>query len=96
MKKDTTKKLNETDSSPRPEYDFEDGVRGKHLQETRQGYTVQVHHQDGSTIVQNFKVEDGAVILDPDVRQYFPDSESVNKALRCLIPLLTTERKAKA
>lgn len=29
-----------------------------------------------------------SVTLDPDVRKYFPDSESVNHALRCLIPLL--------
>ena len=28
------------------------------------------------------------IILEPDVRKYFPDSESVNHALRCLIPLL--------
>ena len=29
-----------------------------------------------------------AVMLDPDVRKYFPDPESVNHALRCLVPLL--------
>ena len=31
----------------------------------------------------------GAVIVEADLRPYFPDSESVNKALRCLIPLLS-------
>jgi hypothetical protein len=27
-------------------------------------------------------------MLDPDVQQYFPDSEAVNKALRSLIALI--------
>jgi hypothetical protein len=29
------------------------------------------------------------VYLEPDVREYFPDADSVNKALRCLLPLLS-------
>jgi hypothetical protein len=29
-----------------------------------------------------------AITLDPDVREYFPDSESVNRALRGLIALI--------
>jgi len=28
------------------------------------------------------------VYLEPDVRKYFPDSNAVNEALRCLLPLL--------
>jgi len=28
------------------------------------------------------------VYLEPDVKKHFPDSESVNEALRCLLPLL--------
>ena len=43
-------------------------------------------------VIRLFDHEDGAMLLDPDVRQYFPDSEAVNAALRCLIPLL--ERRA--
>jgi hypothetical protein len=30
-------------------------------------------------------MEDGAVMLDPDVKHHFPTSEAVNKALRTLI-----------
>jgi len=30
----------------------------------------------------------GSVVLDPDVRAYFPDEESVNNALRTLIALV--------
>jgi len=35
------------------------------------------------------------VMLEPDVREYFPDFEGVNKAIRCLIPLLPKKRRAK-
>jgi len=80
----------------RPEYDFTGGVRGKHYKDLRQGYTVKVHQSDGTTLVQHFKLEEGTVVLEPDVRRYFPDSEAVNTALRCLIPLLATKRRAKA
>ncbi len=71
-----------------PEYDFTGGTRGKHYQAYRAGHSVTIHHTDGSSTVQHFKLEDGAVMLDPEVRQYFPDSEAVNKALRGLIALI--------
>jgi hypothetical protein len=32
------------------------------------------------------------VYLEPDLRKYFPDTESVNKALRCLLPLLSSKK----
>lgn len=32
------------------------------------------------------------VYLEPDLREYFPDAESVNKALRCLLPLLSSKK----
>jgi hypothetical protein len=32
-----------------------------------------------------------SIYLGPDVRKYFHDAESVNKALRCLLPLLPTK-----
>ena len=69
----------------RAEYDFSDGVRGKHYKAYRQGHLVKVEKQDGSTEVHYFALEEGSVMLDPDIRQHFPDSESVNKALRSLI-----------
>ena len=34
------------------------------------------------------------VILEPDVREYFPDSESVNNALRSLIMLIPQKQNA--
>lgn len=76
-----------------PEYDFADGVRGKHHKAFREGHTVKVHRANGTVDVQYFTLEDGAVMLEPDVRQYFPDSDAVNKALRALISLVPEERQ---
>jgi len=78
----------------RPEYDFSGGVRGKHYKELRQGYSVKVHQSDGTTLIQNFRLEEGTVVLEPDVQKYFPDSDAVNMALRCLIPLVATKHNA--
>jgi hypothetical protein len=71
------------------EYDFsgKEGVRGKYYRAYQQGHTVKIHEKDGSINIQYFTLEEGAVLLDPDVRAYFPDSESVNRALRGLIRL---------
>ena len=37
-----------------PEYDFSKGVRGKHYQAYRQGHSVTINHQDGTTTTQEF------------------------------------------
>jgi hypothetical protein len=37
-----------------PEYDFSKGVRGKHHQAYRQGHSVTISHQDGTTTTQEF------------------------------------------
>ena len=77
------------------EYDFtgKNVVRGKHAKVLREGYTVTIHKEDGTTVVQNFTLQKNAVVLDPDVYAYFPDSESVNKALRSLIALIPQKSK---
>ena len=76
-----------------PEYDFagKKGVRGKYYRAYQQGHTVKVYEEDGSVTVQYFTLEEGAVMLAPDVREYFPDSESVNQTLRALIALTPTK-----
>lgn len=73
-----------------PEYDFrgKEGVRGKYYHAYHQGHTVRVHEEDGHITTQYFTLEEGAVLLAPDVREYFPDSASVNQALRGLIRLV--------
>ena len=95
MKKEKVAKSRVSDK-PLPEYDFRGGVRGKHYQAYRQGFTVTVHKADGTADIKHFKLEDGAVMLEPDVRAYFPDSESVNNALRGLITLLPRKPKPRA
>jgi hypothetical protein len=72
----------------RAEYDFAGGVRGKHYRAMQAGYTVTIHKADGTTLVKEVEPLEGAVILQPDVRAYFPDSEAVNTALRSLITLM--------
>lgn len=80
-----------------PEYDFSGkaGVRGKYYQAMRDGYTIKINRQDGTTLIQQITRPEGTVTLDPDVQVYFPDAESVNTALRSLIRLIPT-KKAKS
>jgi hypothetical protein len=89
MKKKTSTKLSATteDDSFRAEYDFSGGVRGKHYRRRRNGYTIKIHKQDGSTMVKKVKRE-GEITLAPDVRKYFPTSQDVNRVLRALIALI--------
>ncbi|WP_245863383.1 hypothetical protein [Candidatus Viridilinea mediisalina] len=76
------------DEAMQAEYDFSQGVRGKHAQGMQQGYTVVVHKLDGTTEERAFLLPQGVVALDADVQAYFPDSEAVNRALRGLIQLV--------
>jgi hypothetical protein len=75
-----------------PEYDFSSCVRGKHYREYQRGHTVTVHKTGGTTTVHHFTLEEGAVMLAPDVREYFSDTDSVNEALRTLIGLIPRKR----
>jgi len=67
------------------EYDFSKGVRGKHFKAYRSGHAVKILKKDASTKIHFFTQKDGAVMLDPDVKKHFPNSQAVNKALRTLI-----------
>ena len=93
MKKTTTKKSRVDDKDV--EYDFSGGIRGKHYKAMQAGYTITVHKTDGTTVVKDVLPKEGAVVLEPDIRAYFPDSESVNRTLRCLIPLLPKKHRVK-
>ena len=72
------------------------GEWGRYHDALQQGYTVRIHEEDGTTTVQHFQLEEGTVLLDPDVREYFPDAKSVNAALRSLIALIPAQRKGRA
>ena len=90
------KKKNKSQSDDMlPEYNFEGkkGVRGKYAKAMQNGYSVRILREDGTVTVQDFVPKENAVLLDPDVKAYFPDSESVNRTLRSLINLIP-EKKA--
>jgi hypothetical protein len=75
------------------EYDFSGGTRGKHARAYQRGHTAKIRKTDGTTVTQQFKLEEGTVVLAPDVREYFSDSDSVNQALRALIGLIPQKRR---
>jgi hypothetical protein len=74
-----------------PEYDFtrmKGGVRGKYYKARREGYTVKINHEDGTVEYHHYHPLEGTVAIDRTVREYFPDAEAVNNALRGLIALI--------
>ena len=75
------------------EYDFSKGVRGKHYRAYRKGHYVKIHKTDGKIVTKYFTQEEGSIMLEPDVRQYFPDSDAVNNALRSLLNILPARIK---
>ena len=92
MKKKTNK--TQPDDEMLPEYNLEGkkGVRGKYAKAIQNGYSVRITKKDGTVAAQHFIPKENAVVLDPDVKAYFPDSESVNHALRSLINLIPEKR----
>jgi hypothetical protein len=79
-----------------PEYNFKGkrGVRGKYAKAMQQGYSVRILNADGSVkTTQHYISKESAIVLDPDVSVFFPDSKSVNRALRTLIELIPVKRE---
>jgi hypothetical protein len=98
MKKAVSKEISEKEDM-KSEYDFtsmKGAVRGKYYKAYREGHKVEIQQADGTTSVQYFKLEEGAVMLEPDVRKYFSSSELVNKALRSLIAIITLKKQTSA
>jgi hypothetical protein len=75
------------DDEMRAEYDFSKAERGKFYRPLDKGYRVHVNQSDGTVVVNHYTLAEGTVLLAPDVREYFSDSETVNEALRSLIQL---------
>lgn len=96
MKKTKTERSKKSDRGIRRQYDFsgQNGVRGKYYRAYRKGHTVRIREADGSVTSQHFTLAEGAVMLEPDVRAYFPNSNAVNKILRSIIAIAqSTESK---
>jgi hypothetical protein len=98
MKKAVSKEISDKEDM-KSEYDFSSlkgAVRGKYYKAYCAGHKVVIHKGNGTTSVQYFRLEEGAVMLEPDVRKYFSSSESVNKALRSLISIIPSKRRTSA
>lgn len=95
MKKAKIESLKAANNDMLSEYDFtgRKGVRGKYYRAYRKGHTVRIYEANGTVSVRYFTLKDGAVMLEPDVREYFPTSKAVNTALRSLITLVPAKRK---
>jgi len=63
------------------EYNFsgKKGVRGKYHKTFQEGYTVRVTKENETIEERHFAA------IEPDVYKHFPDSKSINEALRSLI-----------
>ncbi len=86
MKKTVSKE--EARDAMQPEYDFSGGVRGKYAKRLKEdGYTIRIYHSDG-TFSERRVLGEKTVVLDADVWEYFPSSDTVNNALRTLISLV--------
>jgi len=90
--KDMKRTKKTKDDDMQAEYDFSKAERGKYYRSLENGYTVRVRQSDGSTVVNHYTLAEGTVLLAPDVREYFSDSQSVNEALRSLINLIPEKR----
>jgi hypothetical protein len=73
--------------------DFSGGERGKHCSAYRRGHTVKVRQDDSTIIVQKFVPDADAVVIDRDVRAYFPDATAINNALRALIGIIPHKQR---
>jgi len=84
----------QTENEMLPEYNFTDhkGTRGKYYRAYRQGHAVRIREDDGTVSIHYFTLAEGAIMLEPDVRRYFPTSESVNETLRFLISISPQEK----
>ena len=76
-----------TKDEMRAEYDFSQAERGKFYRPLDKGYKVRVHQSDETVVVNQYTLAEGTILLAPDVREYFSDSQAVNEALRSLIHL---------
>lgn len=91
----TKSKTNESSVEMRDHYDFSGGVRGKHYRALQAGYTITIHHVDGTTEIKDVNPLAGLIKLEPDVMAYFPNSESVNETLRSIIHLIPKAQAAR-
>lgn len=70
----------ELEDDLKEEYDLshlKNPIWGKYFQRYQERYSVTIHHEDGTTTVEHFPKQNDIITLDPDVKQYFPNSEKL-------------------
>jgi hypothetical protein len=87
MKKRSSNAQNGKSDEMLPHYDFSNGVRGKHYKKFREGVSIQLIGE---------QVNAKVVTLDDDMGKIFPDSKSVNVALRHLVRAMPKAKRKQA
>lgn len=62
-----TNQSTEPNEEMRPEYDFRSAMRGRHYRPLHEGYTVEIHKADGTTVIEHHGPEKSAVSPDQPV-----------------------------
>jgi len=81
MKANNKNNINEISA----EYDFSNGIRGKHYKSLLDGYTITVYSPNKEAYTQNLAEKFRYIKIDKDISEYFQTSEEVNNALRALV-----------
>ena len=78
-----------------PHYDFTKGDKPNYAKRFSGGAVISIHSSNGKAIKKKLIKKQSLIILDADVSEVFPDTKSVNTALRHLIAALPQKaRKA--
>jgi uncharacterized protein YaiL (DUF2058 family) len=76
-----------------PDYDFSKGEKINYAKKFSDGATITIHSSNGKAPKKKIIQKQSLVILDADVSKFFPDTKSVNSALRHLIAALPKKIK---
>ena len=94
MKSSVHKKTAKRDEKMRAQYDFSSGDRPRYDTKYPEGAVITVHRDSRKTSKK--QIENKAlVVLDADVFKVFPNTRSVNTALRHLIAAVPKKRESR-
>ena len=79
-----------------PHYDFSKGKHMGYHKKFSKGIAITILSEDDKPIRSKFMYPKGIIVLDEDVKNIFPDSKSVNDALRHIIAAIPKRTKKKA
>jgi hypothetical protein len=75
------------------EYDFSNGIRGKHYKKFQDGFTVTVYSPNKETYLLNKKEKINYIKIDKDISKYFRTSDEINNALRAILSAIPKKQK---